>query len=326
MRENKGNSIIALPSDYIVIDTETTGLDYEYCHLIEVSAVKYSDGVCTGQFSSLIKPPLQETYYPFRNDGAGEWVARYVDSYITDLTGITNEMLEGAPEPNVVIPQFLEFIGDAILIAHNAHFDINFLYDAAEKYCGVALTNDFIDTIRIARKVFPELAHHRLADVAEACTVIQTQAHRAEVDCLVTAECYEKMRSMILAERTEEDFQRLFKMKSYHYNESLANITATVDEIDDTNPIFGKIVVFTGALSAMTRKEAFLLVVNLGGIPEDAITKKTNFLVIGNAEFAQSVKEGKTKKMVKAEAYQSRGAEISIISENAFFDLISDFA
>lgn len=323
MRENKGKSIIALPSEFIVIDTETTGLDYDYCNIIEVSAIKYADGQVTGKFSTLVKPPLETIYFPLRKDGAGEWVTRYVDEFITKLTGITNEMLETAPDPSAVFPELLNFLGSSTLIAHNANFDINFIYDAAEKYCNRALTNDYIDTVRIARKVFPDLEHHRLADIALACKVSQTAAHRAEDDCSVAAQCYLYMRSTILENSSEDDFRRLFAGKSYRYYKSLADVTATVDEIDDTNPIYGKRIVFTGTLSELSRKDAYQIVVNLGGVPEDTITKATNYLVIGNGEFVKSVKEGKTKKMLKAESYIQKGCDISVISENAFFDLIS---
>ena len=325
MREHKGQSIIALPAKYTVIDIETTGLDFEYCHIIEVAAVKFEDGKIVDTFSSLVKPPLERTYFPLRNDGAGEWVNRYVDEFISDLTGITNEMLECAPAPADVIPKLREFLGDSVLIAHNANFDINFLYDAIEQHCNAYLTNNFIDTLRIARKVFPELSHHRLSDIATACQVDQSEAHRAEADCLVTGKCYEFMRNHTLTKSSEEEFQKLFKQKSLRHKNSLLSMEATTEDIDDTNPIYQKVIVFTGALSAMSRKEAFQLSLNLGAIPEDSITKKTNYLVIGSEDFAKSVTDGKTSKMKKAENYQQKGAEIYIISENAFFDLISEY-
>lgn len=318
MRENKGKSIIALPSEYIVIDTETTGLDYECCHLIEVAAVKYSNGAETGRFSSLVKPEPYEVL----ND-ADEWVPEYVDVFITQLTGITNEMLAAAPGPEEVIPQFLDFLADAVLIGHNANFDINFLYDTAETV-GRTLSNDFIDNLRIARKVFPELPHHRLADIAKACAIPQPEAHRAEADCLVTAGCFECMKSKILAEQTEADFAKLFD-KSYRRQEALANVTANTTDIDETNPIFGKVVVFTGALSTMSRLNAFQIVADLGATPQDSVTKKTNFLVIGKADFVKSVKEGKTTKMKKAESLIAKGNDLAILSEDAFFDLIADY-
>lgn len=318
MREHKGKSIIALPTEYVVIDTETTGLDYDHCDLIEVSALKYANGKCVDRFSTLVQPPLV-TYYKFDNDTVT--VTRcFVDDFISNLTGITNEMLDSAPKPDQVIPQFLSFIGDSVLIGHNIHFDINFLYDAAMAVCKKPLQNDFIDTLRLARKIFPELAHHRLSDVASACHVDSSKAHRAEADCETTAACYQWMRTKILESSTEEEFIDSFQ---YSYGRMLQRITATTDSIDPTNPIYGKLVVFTGALSSMTRKEAFQHVVNLGGIPSDNLNAKTNFLVIGSAEFAKSVTEGKTNKMKKAEKMIQKGSELSIISESAFFDMIS---
>lgn len=308
MREHKGQSIISLPDEYVVIDTETTGLDYEFCEIIEVCALKICAGQVIDRFVSLIRPECG-----------------YVDDFITELTGITNEMLETAPSGDAVFPEFLAFIGSSVLIGHNANFDINFLYDATEKYCGTYLYNDFIDTLRISRKVFPALKHHRLSDIAEACQVSQENAHRAEADCIVTTKCYDYMRSLILSQSTEDEFQRSFKLKTKRYNDSLANITATVDEIDTTNPIYEKNVVFTGTLSCMERKAAFQIVANLGGIPQDSITMKTNYLVIGSAEFVKNVKDGKTAKMKKAESYQKKGHEILILSESAFFDMIHDY-
>lgn len=346
MREHKGSSIISLPLNYIVIDTETTGLDYEYCHIIEVSALKYLDGKLVDTFTSLVQPPLQQIYSFSDDDDDGKWVSYYVDDFITDITGITNEMLASAPMPSEVFPKLSDFIGNSLLIAHNAHFDINFLYDSFLNHCTDPLTNDFIDTLRIARKVFPNLRHHRLSDVASACGVSQQMAHRAEADCIVTAQCYEAMRQTILSTQTEDAFKLSFAKKKKKYKDVLFAITAeaklknthevntcssilsglsiSAADIDETNPIFGKTVVFTGALSSMPRKEAFQLVAEFGGVPENSITTKTNFLVIGNSEFAKSVKDGKTTKMKKAESYIKKGYEISIISETAFFDLISN--
>ena len=111
----------------------------------------------------------------------------------------------------------------------------------------------------------------------------------------------------------------------YHYKNDLNSLTATTDNIDPTNPLYGKVVVFTGALSCMSRKDAFQMVLNLGGIPKDSFNAKTNFLVIGNTDFAKSVKDGKSNKMKKAEALIQKGGDVSIISEAAFFDMIEDY-
>ena len=170
-RTEKGKSLIAFPTDYTVIDIETTGLDRSYNSIIEVSAVKVRGGKIQDKFSSLIKPPK---HYSFEDSDY-----YYVDEFITRLTGITNEMLDDAPEATEILPEFAKFIGDDILIGHNVNFDINFLYDAMRKVIGQPLKNDFIDTMRLSRKLFPESAHHRACDLAKNCDIPYENAHRA---------------------------------------------------------------------------------------------------------------------------------------------------
>jgi DNA polymerase-3 subunit epsilon len=121
-RTEKGKSLIAFPTDYTVIDIETTGLDLFYNSIIEVSAIRVRNSEVQDKFSSLIKPPK---HYSFEDSDY-----YYVDEFITKLTGITNEMLDDAPEVTEVLPEFVESIGDDILIGHNVIFDINFPYAA----------------------------------------------------------------------------------------------------------------------------------------------------------------------------------------------------
>ena len=203
-------------------------------------------------------------------------------------------------------------------------FDVNFLYDAAIQL-GLKLCNDHIDTMRIARKVFPGMKHYRLQDVAVACGVEQFNAHRAEPDCVATAQVYNAMRERILREESEDAFKHRFGHCYGKSAEKLSSIQSLASNIDDTNPIYGKVVVFTGALSSMHRLDAFQIVANLGGIPEDKTTKKTNYLVIGDTDFAKTVKNGKTGKMRTAEEYIKKGCDIIVLSEKSFFELISEY-
>lgn len=334
-RDHKKKSVIAFPEDYIVIDTETTGLDFKYCDLIEIAAIKFSAGVRVDEFSTLVKPPIDYWFdedddddedHEVDEDGEDEddGIPHYVNSFITKLTGITNEMLDNAPPAGEVIPKFIEFIGDSTLIGHNVNFDINFLYDAVELHTDVHLSNEFIDTMRIARKVFPESTRHRLKDVAKECGVDYESAHRALADCEITASCFSFMRSETLSKMTESDFIALFKIKRkvQGYDKFIESIDANDSMTDESNPMYGKVVVFTGALQHMPRKQALQIVANIGGVPADNMTKETSFLVVGDGEFTKSVKDGKTSKMKKAESLALNGREIRVISETSFFDLV----
>jgi DNA polymerase-3 subunit epsilon len=303
-RPGIGKSIIALPLDYVVVDTETTGLSFDWDEIIEVAAERYEGGELAASFSSLIKPSCE------------------VSPFIVNLTGITNEMLRDAPSASEVMPTVRALAGGLPIIGHNASFDIKFLYDAGNREGLSPLGNDFIDTVRIARKVFPELPHHRLADVAGACGVTQDTAHRAAGDVSTTAACYRYMRDAILSEMSENEFKNKFNK---HYNAvSMTDYISGLSDVPapEDSPIIGKTVVFTGTLEHMTRKEALALVKQFGGVPADSLTKATNILVVGNTDFISGIKEGRTGKMKKAEDYAARGADISIISENAFFDMI----
>lgn len=306
VRDKKGNSIIAFPDSYCVIDIETTGLSPAYDSIIEISAIKVCSGNIVDTFSSLVQP--------FSTSD------EYVDDFITELTGITNEMLSSAPKEKEVIPKFKEFIGSSILIGHNVHFDINFLYDSFETYLDIPLENDFVDTMRIARRLHNELPHHRLSDIAELYGIEYSNAHRAMKDCEITNSCYIQLKNEISNHYESLD---LFA-KHYHHSVKAKDIQSTTDEFDDTNMLYGKVIVFTGTLEKMPRKEAMQIVANLGGINGDNVTKKTNYLVLGNNDYCSQIKGGKSNKQKKAEQLKLQGHDISIIPESVFYDMLDE--
>jgi len=308
-RPNKGASFIGFPDDYVVIDIETTGLSSEYDEIIEVSAIKISDNIKVGSFSSLINPN------------------RDISPFITELTGITNKMVQGKPTIAEAIPALHEVIGNNILVGHNVNFDINFLYDRYEKYSTLPLENRFIDTMRISRKLHTDLARHRLADIADYYQIDLTGSHRSMRDCEITNQCFQKMKNDIIMQYEDID-----KFKDYFYSkkvypvvkEGAKQIHTDKVEFDISHPLYGKRVVFTGALDRMIRKVAMQMVADLGGINEDNITLNTNYLIIGNYDYCSTIVDGKSTKQKKAEGYKLKGREIDIISENVFYDLAND--
>lgn len=315
IRNEKGKSLIAFPDNYIVIDIETTGLDFEYSHIIEIAAIKYSEGIKSDTFCTLVQPT------PFYETQNGKDELKFVSEFITDLTGITNDMLKSAPTESDSILKFMDFIGDSILVGHNVGFDINFLYDSAKR-SNLVLKNNYIDTLRIARKLFPDMNHHRLSDIAQKLN-IPSPKHRALSDVLTTSQCFSKMIQFIDQKYDRDSFIQSFKKQSTDYNRFIEELVSP-EFIDETNPFYGKVVVFTGTLSTMTRKQALTIVSNLGGIPANSVTAKTNYLVVGNEEFASSVKNGKTNKMRKADDLKASGKDIETISENTFFQMINE--
>ncbi len=302
-REFKGKSLLKELDDYIVLDLETTGLDPDYDDIIEIGAVRVANKEIVDQFESFVDPGYE------------------IDGFITGLTGITNQMLQEAPDVNSVLPRFLSFIGDSIIVAHNANFDINFLYDACVRLNpSTYFKNDFIDTMRLSRRLFSEERHHRLSDLSERFGIKGDVEHRALSDVMKANQCYDYMKSY--AKNSGILFESLYPLHNGGVRAS--DIAATTSQFDETTVIFGKVFVFTGTLQRMIRKDAMQLVVNMGGKCGDGVTKDTNYLVLGNNDYCSSIKDGKSSKQKKAEKYKASGMDIEIISENVFYEMISE--
>ena len=302
-REGKGKSLVAFPSSYVVVDLETTGLDSCFCDIIEIGAVRYVDGEKVGEFSTLVKP------------------FDTIDEYITELTGITDEMLENAPSAADALRDFLSFAGADLLVGYNVNFDINFLYDKIDEMLSLTFSNDFIDVMRIARRILSDAKNHKLLTVAKHLKISSTVAHRALADCETCAAVFEALKKEIIASGgTLEGFSTQSKKTGF----KAADVVATKAHFDETHPLFGKVCVFTGTLEKMTRHDAMQLVVDLGGVCADKVTKKTDFLILGNYDFCNSIKDGKSAKMKHAENLILKGSQIEILSENVFYDLVLD--
>lgn len=306
-RTLKGKSTIDLLSDYVVFDIETTGLDSSYDEVIEIGAIKVKNNKIVSEFNSLVKP---------RNE---------IDEYITELTGITNEMVKDSPTIEEILPDFMDYIGNDILIGHNVNFDINFIYDNLYRSKLDVLTNDFIDTMRISRKLLPELPHHRLIDLAKYFKIDSTNNHRSIKDCEITMNVYENLKEIALQKYDNVDeFKNAFKK---HKKEGLRakDIVSNNTEFDVDNLFYDKYVAITGTLEKMLRKEAMQIIVDLGGHCEDGVTKKTNFLILGNNDYNPILRGKKSSKLIKAESLKLEGKDIEIISENVFYDIIDDY-
>lgn len=305
IREFKGNSLIALDKDYVVFDIETTGLDPKYDEIIEISGVKVKDDKIIDSFSYLVKP------------------TNPISPFITELTGISNEMVASSPSIDEVLPKFMDFIEDDILIGHNVNFDINFVYDTLESInYPKKLSNNFIDTMRLGRYLLKNLTHHRLMDLAKVYNISYEGAHRSLTDSKITYEVYLKLKSQIISEfGNKEEFMR--HNTSNNYGIRANQVMPTTDIFDETHPLYHQYVAITGVLANMTRKEAMQSIVDAGGYVEDKVTNRTNYLVLGNNDYNYILKGKKSSKLKNAEALKLEGFPIEIISENVFYEMLN---
>lgn len=298
-RSQKGKSLVTSLNEYTVIDLETTGLDSYWDDIIEIGAMKIKDGVVIDSYSSLIKPDEE------------------ISDFIINLTGITNEMVSDAPNIEEALPGFMDFVGDSILLGHNVNFDVNFLYDKSMLIFNKPFTNNFIDTMRISRKLFPDFNNHKLNTLIRNFNLEKRGFHRALGDCNYTYQIYENIKDYVCKNSIDLEYE--FKPKSSY---KAADICSNASTFDDSHPIYGKVCVFTGTLEKMLRKDAMQTVADLGGICGDSVTKKTNFLILGNNDYCATIKDGKSIKQKKAEKLILEGHDLQIISENVFYDML----
>lgn len=181
--------------DYVAFDLETSGLNCETDEIIEIGALKVKGGKVAERFNQLIRPKVPVT------------------PQITAITGITNEMLEKAQPVEKVIPEFILFCRDEIMLGHNVMFDYKFTKVYAKRY-GLPFEKKGIDTLKIARKVLPDLESKSLGALCEHYEIVNQAAHRAYHDALATAKIYH-----MLAHFYEEKYPKLFEPENLIYHQ-----------------------------------------------------------------------------------------------------------
>lgn len=175
MERNKGKRLVKYVPDYVVFDLETTGIHPVSDAIIEISAIKVKNGAAL-EFSTLVHP------------------GRKIPPAATAVNGITDAMVEDAPELYEAMAAFGKFIEGEILVGHNIHsFDMKFIYQAAGELNLPGFENDYLDTLYMARSYLPQLAHHRLTDIAAYFQIDTHGAHRALNDCIMNQKCYEEL-------------------------------------------------------------------------------------------------------------------------------------
>ena len=155
--------------EYVVFDIETTGFSSKNDKIIEIGAVKLKDGEIVDSFSTFVDPKVNIPYK------------------ITELTSITQNMVNGQPTIDEVLPKFMEFVGNSVLVAHNAAFDVGFIKKNLMDM-GKTLKNPVMDTVPLARYLYPDLKKVKLNLVAKHLGISLENHHRAVDDAKATAE------------------------------------------------------------------------------------------------------------------------------------------
>ena len=159
--------------DYVVVDLEATGAKMPPNRVIELGAYRIRQGRIVDSFLTLVNPEIP------------------IPRFVIALTGITNEMVKAAPLFADLAPKWLDFVSDAVLIAHNAPFDTTFLnHEISRVYPGHRMINTNLCTVKLSRSVFPGLTNYRLDTIAGHFSIPIIHRHRAGSDALATAEVF----------------------------------------------------------------------------------------------------------------------------------------
>lgn len=181
-----GKSLLEFVPDFTVIDLETTGRGIKCGQITELSAIRYRNYIPVDAFSTLVK--AHDPILPF----------------VKTLTGISDEMIDGAPDIFEVIDAYIDFIGEDILVGHNVNFDLSLVGDAHYQLNSEVIRNNYLDTLRLSRIINKDSVNHKLETLCHYFGVSRVVGHRGLADCEQTGQIYVLMKEKAMQlKRTE---------------------------------------------------------------------------------------------------------------------------
>ena len=188
-----GKSKLPLDTEFVAFDIETTGLNAQNDRMTEIGAIRFSGGNIIDTFNTFVDPE------------------RHIPADITQLTGIRDSDVAGAPSEEEAMKQFIDYIGDRPIIAHNAHFDVGFMTAAALRH-GLKFSPVFLDTLALSQALLPELKRFKLDIVSNHLKLPQFNHHRATDDAMVVARIMGKFLPMLQQQgaKTVDDIETVY--------------------------------------------------------------------------------------------------------------------
>ncbi len=283
-----------LDSSFVVFDIETTGLNKDTCGITEIGAVKIENGEIIDYFSTFVNPGMP------------------IPKNIQELTGITDNMVKNAPDQQQAVTNFLNFSENSILVAHNAQFDTGFIRKIADE-CKLNFDYSILDTLMLARCLYPSLNNHRLNTLTKHLNIILENHHRAVDDARATADIFLKMldelKTLSITEindlNTSFDLsQAVKKNKAYHIIILAKNTTGVRN------------------LYEMVTASQLKYYYRTPRIPKSLLAQKRNGLIIGSAceagELFRAVVENSSEDKIREIAEFYDYLEIQPIGNNAY--------
>lgn len=307
--------------DFVAIDFETA--NKERASPCSVGMTKVVNGKIVENYYSLINPEC-----PF-------------DSYNTWIHGIDEEMVQNSPTYPTIIAEIIDFLDGLPLVAHYAPFDMGVIAASNERYNITNFQATYFDSYFLSKqhltslnykldtlaKFFNfEFQHHNALEDSKACANLVLYLcdlkEFTTLDDLIESSFYKKLGVIINEKRI--GFLKSNPWKTHGGKMDIDAISATVDteNIDPDHPFYQKKACFTGKLQRFTRREAMSLYISYGGIPENSVTVKTNYLIMGDLDFNVVGESGKSAKIKRAEKLLSQNQEIQLVTENEFLRML----
>lgn len=264
------------------------------------------------------------------------------EPFNVSIHGITEDKIADAPTFDKLWENIAPILEGKLVVAHNSSFDMSVLMRTLEVY-GVPFPElSFLCTCKLTERVYPQLDSHRL-DTISRLLKIELNHHNAESDAIAcgkilchiltennvnNADEFEKTFNITLGHMHSDWYTSCSKLalpgevcrtKPKHASDYVANTDLSTIDPD----FYGKYVAFTGTLTSMQRQTAFGIVSRGGGYPQDSITKKTNYLVVGLQDYRR-LNGTMSSKMKKAQECRKNGQDIKIIVEDEFISMIDD--
>lgn len=259
----------------------------------------------------------------------------YFENFHSSIHGITLAQVKGKPDFLQLWTEILPYFQNKTLIAHNASFDFSVLRSVLDVYGAEYPTLDYYCSMLLSKKSIDGLVNYKLPTLCKYFN-IGLNHHDAESDAKacaqLTIELCEKHNATTLIELAEilnfkngKLYATGYKPFSNYIRKSNVRLELLDEttEFDTENPFYGKIVVFTGALSKIPRRDAQQLVLRSGGKCKNSVTSDTNYLVVGTYDFKQFGEGFESESLKKAKQFIEKGFDLEIISETDFFSMVS---
>lgn len=281
-------------SPFVVFDIETTGFSKEKCKIIEIGAVKVENGEVTERFSTFIDPGMP------------------IPQEITELTGITDSMVRNTPSFEEVIDSFIEFCSGCVMVAHNASFDMGFMKRKSEE-CGRSFDLPYLDTLILARCMYPGLSNYRLDTICRHLGVILAHHHRAVDDAEATANAFINMLAELDSKGMSEikTYNTVFDIRKASVKTRAFHIILLAKNVEGVRNIY-----------EMVSESHLKYFFRTPRIPKTLLMQKREGIIIGSAceagELFSAVAEEASEEELKSIAEFYDYLEIQPIGNNAY--------